>query len=172
VKTLVGQLGAVLLFAAGAVSVYAEDPAKPASQGAAAQKNPFEGLGFSIAPREGGKARTSLFGVVGEGYKFVYVFDRSGSMGGQGENSLQAVKKELLASLKNLDTVHQFQIVFYNQRPALFNPTGTPGRLAFATEQTNGGQLDSSVRSSPKAARPTKKPSGRPSAFSPTSSFS
>jgi len=135
VKTLVGQLGAVLLFAAGAVSVYAEDPAKPASQGAAAQKNPFEGLGFSIAPREGGKARTSLFGVVGEGYKFVYVFDRSGSMGGQGENSLQAVKKELLASLKNLDTVHQFQIVFYNQRPALFNPTGTPGRLAFATEQ-------------------------------------
>jgi hypothetical protein len=84
---------------------------------------------------QGGKARTSLFGVVGEGHKFVYVFDRSGSMGGSGQNSLQAVKAELLRSLKNLDTVHQFQIIFYNERPVVFNPTGTPGRLAFATEQ-------------------------------------
>ena len=33
-----------------------------------------------------------------------------------------------------MDTVHQFQIIFYNERPVLFNPTGTPGRLAFATE--------------------------------------
>ena len=38
-------------------------------------------------------------------------------------------------SLKNLDTVHQFQIIFYNERPVIFNPTGTPGRLAFATER-------------------------------------
>lgn len=95
----------------------------------------FEGLGFSVAPREGGKARTSLFGVVGEGYKFVYVLDRSGSMGGSGQTALRAVKAELLRSLKNLDTVHQFQIIFYNERPAIFNPTGTPERLAFATEQ-------------------------------------
>jgi hypothetical protein len=47
---------------------------------------------------------------------------------------LRAVKAELLQSLKTLDTVHQFQIIFYNERPVLFNPTGTPGRLAFATE--------------------------------------
>jgi hypothetical protein len=97
------------------------------------QQDGLQGLGFSIAPNEGGKARTSLFGVVGEGYKFVYVFDRSGSMGGSGQNALRAVKAELLESLKNLDTVHQFQIIFYNQRPVVFNPTGTPGRLAFAT---------------------------------------
>ena len=95
----------------------------------------LEGLGFSIAPKEGGKARTSLFGVTGEGYKFVYVFDRSGSMGGSGRTALQAVKTELQQSLKNLDTVHQFQIIFYNERPVIFNPTGTPGRLAFANEQ-------------------------------------
>lgn len=94
----------------------------------------LKGLGFSVAPKEGGKARTSLFGVGGEGYKFVYVFDRSASMGGSGRNSLRAVKAELLQSLKPLDTVHQFQIIFYNERPVLFNPTGTPGRLAFATE--------------------------------------
>ena len=93
----------------------------------------LQGLGFSVAPREGGKARTSLFGVVGEGYKFVYVFDRSGSMGGSGRTALRAVKAELLESLKSLDTVHQFQIIFYNERPVIFNPTGTPGRLAFAT---------------------------------------
>jgi hypothetical protein len=100
----------------------------------AAQQDGLQGLGFSIAPKEGGKARTSLFGVVGEGYKFVYVFDRSGSMGGSGRTALRAVKAELLESLKSLDTVHQFQIIFYNERPVVFNPTGTPGRLAFATQ--------------------------------------
>ena len=93
----------------------------------------FEGLGFSVAPKGGGKARIGMFGLWGEGYKFVYVFDRSGSMGGDGSASLKAVKAELLASLKNLDTVHQFQIIFYNHRPVLFNPSGTPGKLAFGT---------------------------------------
>jgi uncharacterized protein with von Willebrand factor type A (vWA) domain len=88
-----------------------------------------------VAPKEGGKARTSLFGVVGEGYKFVYVFDRSGSMGGKGRESLKAVKAELFRSLKDLDSVHQFQIIFYNERPSIFNPSGAPGRLAFATEE-------------------------------------
>ena len=83
----------------------------------------------------GGKARTGMFGVTGEGYKFVYCLDRSGSMGGSGQRALRAVKAELLASLRNLDTVHQFQIVFYNERPVVFNPTGVPGRLAFANQQ-------------------------------------
>jgi hypothetical protein len=56
-------------------------------------------------------------------------------MGGSGQTALKAVKTELLRSLKNLDTVHQFQIIFYNERPVIFNPSGTPGRLAFANEQ-------------------------------------
>jgi len=86
-------------------------------------------------PSGSGKARTSLFGIVGEGYKFVYCFDRSGSMGGSGRNALRAVKAELLASLDRLDTVHQFQIIFYNERPVIFNPSGMPGRLAFANQQ-------------------------------------
>lgn len=117
----------------------AEEPAKkPVKKSVAAEASPesqLEGLGFSMAPREGGKGRTSLFGLVGEGYKFVYVFDRSGSMGGEGRESLKAVKAELIQSLKPLDTVHQFQIIFYNERPVIFNPTGTPGRLAFATDE-------------------------------------
>jgi hypothetical protein len=114
-------------------------PNKPASKSPDGKKTSprsgLDGLGFSIAPNEEGKARTSLFGVVGEGYKFVYVFDRSGSMGGDGRNALRAVKAELAESLKNLDSVHQFQIIFYNEKPAVFNPSGTPGRLAFATDE-------------------------------------
>ena len=130
-RTLQQCLAAILVFAVSAGISWAEEP--PNRQDPA--HHDLEGLGFSIAPKEGGKARTSLFGLVGEGYKFVYVFDRSGSMGGSGQNALGAVKAELLKSLKQLDTVHQFQLIFYNERPVLFNPTGTPGRLAFATEQ-------------------------------------
>jgi len=84
----------------------------------------------------GGKGRTSVFGVQGEGYKFVYVFDRSASMGGSGRSALSAAKAELIRSLESLDTTHQFQIVFYNETPTIFNPAGRPGKLAFATEQT------------------------------------
>ena len=83
----------------------------------------------------GGKARTAVFGVPGEGYTFVYVFDRSGSMGGSGRNALTAAKKELLASLQQLEPTHQFQIIFYNDRLTLFNPSGNADRLVFATEQ-------------------------------------
>jgi hypothetical protein len=118
-------LFSVLCLCLAAVGAMAADPSP---------KDPFQELGFSIAPKEGGRARTAMFGAVGEGYKFVYVFDRSGSMGGSGRNALRAVKAELLQSLKNLDSVHQFQIIFYNERPVVFNPTGAPGRLAFATE--------------------------------------
>ena len=88
----------------------------------------------TFVPGGEGKARTSLFGVTGEGYSFVYVFDRSGSMGGSGRTSLRAVKAELLNSLKNLGPTQQFQIIFYNDRPTLFNPSGIPGKLAFANE--------------------------------------
>ena len=87
-----------------------------------------------ISPGE--KAQTSLFGIQAEGTKFVYVLDHSGSMGGDsGGKALEAAKAELLASLQRLDTVHQFQIIVYNHRPRVFNPTGQPGRLAFGTEQ-------------------------------------
>jgi hypothetical protein len=120
-------------------NVQAKEPAKKTADKKAAPQTDtdkdFEGLGFSISPKEGGRGRTSLFGLSGEGYKFAYVFDRSGSMGGEGRESLKLVKAELIKSLDRLDTVHQFQIVFYNERPVVFNPTGTPGRLAFATDE-------------------------------------
>jgi len=84
---------------------------------------------------DGGRARTSVFGVPGEGFKFVYVFDRSGSMGGSGNSPFNAAKAQLIASLADLEDIHQFQIIFYNEDFQIFNPSGQPGRLAFATEQ-------------------------------------
>ena len=40
--------------------------------------------GRSIYANPEGKARVTLFGLTGEGYKFAYVLDRSASMGGSG----------------------------------------------------------------------------------------
>ncbi len=97
-------------------------------------------VGADDAPRRhrrgvDGKAITSVFGIEGEGYKFAYVFDRSGSMGGSGRGALRAAKAELIASLKSLEKTHHFQIIFYNDLPWRFNPTGHPGKMFFATEQ-------------------------------------
>lgn len=114
---------------------FAEKPAKKAQQKSPPPRIILDGENASNSLREGGKGRTSLFGLVGEGYKFVYVFDRSGSMGGEGRESLKAVKAELIKSLEQLDTVHQFQIVFYNERSVVFNPSGTGGQLAFGTDE-------------------------------------
>jgi len=83
----------------------------------------------------GGRAKTQVFGVEGEGYKFAYVFDRSASMGGSGRNALEAAKAELIQSLESLDSTHQFQIIFYNETPTAFNPAGRPGRLGFASDE-------------------------------------
>src|SRR4029079_2985746 len=83
----------------------------------------------------GGTARAGVFGATGEGHKFVYVFDRSGSMDGHGGAPLAAAKSQLLSSLGDLGQKHQFQIIFYNEQPRIFNLTGTPGRLVFAGDQ-------------------------------------
>ncbi|NQU24316.1 MAG: hypothetical protein HQ567_23790 [Candidatus Nealsonbacteria bacterium] len=81
----------------------------------------------------GGKFRTEVFGIEGEGTKIVYVFDRSISM--RWRNALETAKRELLASLDSLDKVHQFQIIFYNEEPQIV-PTGRVGNaLVFGTEQ-------------------------------------
>jgi hypothetical protein len=96
-----------------------------------------KGVGFSNQPSKGirgGTARTGVFGVQGEGRKFVYVFDRSGSMDGHGGAPLAAAKAQLIASLADLGDAQQFQIIFYNEEPRVFNITGSPGRLTFATD--------------------------------------
>src|SRR5688572_26204267 len=79
----------------------------------------------------GGRARTELFGISADGFKFVYVFDRSASMAGK---PLSQAKAELKASLQRLGDTHQFQIIFYNERPKTFALAGQPGRLVFGNE--------------------------------------
>lgn len=105
------------------------DSGGPIQAGPAAGGHPGSG------DRIGGKATVRFFGVQGTGYKFVYVLDRSVSMQGSGRSPLAAAKAELIASLDSLDKTHQFQIVFYNEQPEVFNPAGGRGRLAFATER-------------------------------------
>lgn len=83
----------------------------------------------------GGKAAVNVFGTQGVGYKFAYVFDRSLSMEGSGRSPLEVAKAEMITSLDSLEDTHQFMIVFYNETPKAHNPSGTAGKLAFATEQ-------------------------------------
>ncbi|MCA9165009.1 MAG: hypothetical protein KDA62_18580 [Planctomycetales bacterium] len=68
------------------------------------------------------QVETGVFGVTGTGSKFVYVFDRSGSMNAFDGRPLAAAKAELVKSLASLDKIHQFQIIFYNDEPTIFNP--------------------------------------------------
>src|ERR1700680_2534337 len=56
-------------------------------------------------------------------------------MGAYGGAPLAAAKAQLIKSLGDLSQTHQFQIIFYNDHPAVFNPTGVLGRLIFAPEQ-------------------------------------
>jgi hypothetical protein len=79
-----------------------------------------------------GYAKVNVFGVEGTGNKFIYLFDRSASMEGA---PLANAKRQLVESLKSLDEVHQFHIIFFNHRLQSF--TATPGgpRIAFATDR-------------------------------------
>ena len=92
-----------------------------------------------LSADEDRKGETQVFGVVGRGNRFVYVFDRSLSMQGA---PLAAAKRELLTSLNRLERVHQFQIIFYNENPRIMRSQ----QLLFADE--NGlSQAESFVNS-------------------------
>lgn len=84
----------------------------------------------------GGQARTQVFGAEGTGNKFVYVFDRSASMEGFQGRPMAAARSQLVASLDDLESVHQFQIVFYNEEPTVFQPDRSQDpRILFASEE-------------------------------------
>src|SRR5436190_256635 len=106
----------------------AAERAKDSSKSAKTSNN-----ATSTADGYAGYARTKIFGLVGQGTKFVYVFDRSGSMSEHGGKPLRAAKAELTASLKDLDERHQFYIVFYNEESRLFQAGPVKGQLVFAT---------------------------------------
>ncbi len=108
------------------------------------------GTGKSIGIGDGSKpgsgfGRTSFYGIDAEGSKFVYVFDRSESMGyafysAESNNEfggvpIRAAKAELLASIDELNSSQQFHIVFYNHQPMLFKPTMSATKMFFATTE-------------------------------------
>jgi hypothetical protein len=73
----------------------------------------------------GPTARLSLFGSeFAEGRSFVFVIDRSKSMGGEGLGVLAAAERELNAALARLQPEHRFQIIAYNQKPLYFSAKG------------------------------------------------
>ncbi len=81
-----------------------------------------------------------LFGAKGYGSRFLFVFDRSTSMTGE---PLARAKRHLLAALPKLGDTHQFQVIFYNQEPAVFNPHfPAPPSMAFGTPRERGLAAD------------------------------
>lgn len=113
--------------APASATIPAEQPPRPPIQAASAASSAPPAAGPGTNGTE-----TQIFGLRSRGARFVYVFDRSSSMEG---GLLSAAKRELIASLQALDGRHQFQIIFYNERPQLMPAVhGTAPRMAFADE--------------------------------------
>ena len=89
-------------------------------------------MGGAPSKQVDGKARVRLFGVEGVGTRFVYLFDRSVSMEGR---LLAVAKSQLIASLESLESVHQFQILFFNYQVRTWDITGGQNRIPFATSR-------------------------------------
>ncbi len=66
-------------------------------------------------------SQSRFYGIEGFGNSFVYVIDRSDSMNEFDGAPLRAAKRELLESLQSLQSVNQFQIIFYNNATACFD---------------------------------------------------
>ena len=107
-------------------------PGPGATSGGGAPKAGQSGGRWRGTPGGSGYAHVSVFGVQGTGSKFVYLFDRSSSMDGP---PLAAAKRQLIESLKSLESVHQFHIIFFNTHTQSFDITGGGRRIAFATER-------------------------------------
>lgn len=102
--------------------------------------------GVGTSKKLGNSTKTYVFGVEGEGSVFLYVFDRSESMKGYQGRPLAAAKAELIASIKALESIHQFQIIFYNNDVSALNPFAPqPPRLLFA-DATNKQLAEDFVR--------------------------
>jgi hypothetical protein len=72
----------------------------------------------------GPTAKMTLFGRAGVGRSFVFLIDRSKSMGSQGLGAIAAAQRELVRELGHLKPDHRFQIIAYNQGLMMFNRRG------------------------------------------------
>ena len=75
-------------------------------------------------PRNAGRGPTGKLSIFGgeaaTGHDFVFVIDRSKSMGGQGLNALVAAQQQITQSLAGLKENHRFNIIAYHHRPTYF----------------------------------------------------
>ena len=111
----------------------------PISGSGIAGETQLDGDAFDSTPGSnsaGGDSETTamLFGISGSGSRFVYVFDRSDSMNGFGGRPLRAAKSELIRSLRSLTERQRFQIIFYNDKPTPFKPSGMALQLIAGEE--------------------------------------
>jgi hypothetical protein len=96
-----------------------------AQPGAAAGKSGGADAGTGGGLR-GSRGSTPFFGIVDVGSRFVYLIDCSGSM--YSHNAMGAAKNELLKSLRTLNRLQQFQVVFYNTEQKWLK---APGKVDF-----------------------------------------
>ncbi|MEQ8787865.1 MAG: VWA domain-containing protein [Pirellulaceae bacterium] len=67
---------------------------------------------------KGPRTEVGIFGAgKAVGNSFVFVIDRSKSMGGDGLGALDAAEQELTAALSRLGPEHRFQVIAYHQQP-------------------------------------------------------
>jgi hypothetical protein len=114
------------------VAAPAAAPPAPASTPRIAQAQAPAGGAGNYGPPGEGQTSVRVFGVEGQGTRFVYVFDRSSSMEGA---SLATAKQQLIQSLESLSNVHQFHIIFFNQHVRHSDLSGGGRRVAFATDR-------------------------------------
>jgi hypothetical protein len=107
--------------------------ASPVSADDPAKEGPRNSIARALSAPSGDRyAKVNVFGVEGTGNKFIYLFDRSASMDGA---PLANAKRQLIESLKSLDEIHQFHIIFFNHRLQSFTATSGGPRISFATDR-------------------------------------
>lgn len=92
------------------------------------------------------KVKTSVFGIEGEGSRFVYVFDRSDSMNDYNGLPLNTAKEELIQSLQSLGRAHRFQIIFYNDSPLPYGGMSSGAVKMLVGDDNSKAQAISFVR--------------------------
>lgn len=105
----------------------------------------IEGAPVPTTARSAKHGETSFFDIKAAGTRFVYVVDRSSSMGFYGQ--ILVAKGELVASLQALDSTQQFQVIFYNTRYSEMSLGNRPPSLWWASDirKTQARQYLSSV---------------------------
>ena len=153
---------------ASARSPPAKEPAKKPPTPGRRREEQLEGLGFSIGPEEGGKARTSLFGWSARATSSSTSSTAPAAWAATAENrcgpsrpSWSAASNRSTPSISSRSS-STTSGPWCSIRPA--RPAGWPS----PPTRTSSGRSVFSTRSPPAAARTTRPPSGWPSASSPT----